>query len=212
MNLRVPLGRRFEYAGQVYDPGDELTLPDDVAVNLLRAGLVLPVDGVWPEDVSTVPETAATASGRPPGPAQAAEPAVTTTHDPCDAGLKPKGARAMQTCPVAGCPCLTWQGKCKGHRRTSSTTGREYDTGHRNVSQPLRRRWESVRREYLIAHPACECGECMAMPAPLRPTATEVDHVDGLGLLGPRAFDWSNLQALTKAHHSRKTAGESFGR
>jgi 5-methylcytosine-specific restriction protein A len=50
------------------------------------------------------------------------------------------------------------------------------------------------------------------MPALFRPRATEVDHVDGLGPLGPRGHDWANLQALTKAHHSRKTGRETgFG-
>ncbi|MBO3674864.1 HNH endonuclease [Streptomyces sp. NEAU-YJ-81] len=33
-----------------------------------------------------------------------------------------------------------------------------------------------------------------------------MDHVDGLGPLGPRGHDWANLRAMTKAHHSRETA------
>lgn len=46
---------------------------------------------------------------------------------------------------------------------------------------------------------------------PLRPPATEVDHVDGLGPLGPRGHDWSNLRALTKRCHSRVTARNQPG-
>lgn len=72
-------------------------------------------------------------------------------------------------------------------------------------------RWDHERKAYLRAHPYCECAECLAIAEPLRPAANEVDHIDGLGLLGPLAFDWDNLQSLTKSHHSRKTAGESFG-
>ncbi|MCZ0986681.1 HNH endonuclease signature motif containing protein [Streptomyces diastatochromogenes] len=79
------------------------------------------------------------------------------------------------------------------------------------MSADLRRKWERVRTEYLRTNPYCECSECLAIAEPLRPAAAEVDHIDGLGLLGPKAFDWSNLQALTKGHHSRKTARESFG-
>lgn len=116
----------------------------------------------------------------------------------------------MQVCPVAGCPCSTWSGKCRAHARTRSSDGRVYGSMHRNQSADLRRRWERVRRAYLLAHPLCECAECLAVAEPLRPAAREVDHIDGLGLLGPLAFDPDNLQALTKAHHSRKTAGESF--
>ncbi|MFC8494723.1 HNH endonuclease signature motif containing protein [Streptomyces sp. NPDC057235] len=44
-----------------------------------------------------------------------------------------------------------------------------------------------------------------------RDLATEVDHIDGLGPLGPRGFDPSNWQAMSKAHHARKTARETWG-
>ncbi|OOV31062.1 HNH endonuclease [Streptomyces avermitilis] len=39
----------------------------------------------------------------------------------------------------------------------------------------------------------------------LRPRAQVVDHIDGLGPLGPRAHDWTNLRAMTTAHHNRRT-------
>lgn len=44
-----------------------------------------------------------------------------------------------------------------------------------------------------------------------RDLATEVDHIDGLGPLGPRGFDPDNLQAMSHRHHSRKTAAETWG-
>jgi 5-methylcytosine-specific restriction protein A len=83
-------------------------------------------------------------------------------------------------------------------RRTSQRKG--YDAG-----------WRKARAAYLRAHPLCECAECEAVPIPLRPAATEVDHIDGLGPLGPRGYDWSNLRAMTKAHHSRETARNQPG-
>ncbi|MEU1945275.1 hypothetical protein ABZ554_23285 [Streptomyces sp. NPDC020125] len=43
-------------------------------------------------------------------------------------------------------------------------------------------------------------------PGDALPDARFVDHVDGLGPLGPRGHDWANLRAMTKAHHSRETA------
>ncbi|MFX4294091.1 HNH endonuclease [Streptomyces bohaiensis] len=40
----------------------------------------------------------------------------------------------------------------------------------------------------------------------LKPLAGEVDHIDGLGPLGPRGHDPTNLRSMTKQHHSRATA------
>lgn len=114
--------------------------------------------------------------------------------------------KAMQVCPTPGCPQLTAGGRCEACQRKSARarrtpTAKGYDT-----------RWARTRAAYLRAHPYCECDECATLPALLRPRATEVDHVDGLGPLGPRGHDWSNLQALTKSHHSRKTGRETgFG-
>ncbi|MCI0386655.1 HNH endonuclease signature motif containing protein [Streptomyces sp. CNQ085] len=113
--------------------------------------------------------------------------------------------RAMQVCPTPGCPNLTPGGRCErcqGGARASrgSARARGYDS-----------RWERTRAAYLAAHPLCECAECEAQPALLRPRATEVNHIDGLGPLGPRGHDWANLQAMTKAHHSRHTAREQPG-
>lgn len=55
-------------------------------------------------------------------------------------------------------------------------------------------------------HPLCECEHCQQLPPWARQQATDVDHIDGLGPLGPRGYDWDNLQALSHAHHSHKTA------
>lgn len=113
--------------------------------------------------------------------------------------------KALQTCPTPGCPTLTTQGRCercRGEARAArpSPTSKGYDG-----------RWRGLAIAYLRVHPYCECDECEAMPMLLRPRAIEVNHRDGLGPWGPRGRDWSNLQAMTKAHHSRETARHQPG-
>lgn len=113
--------------------------------------------------------------------------------------------RAMQVCSTPGCPTLTPTGRCpscQGEARAQRPTphSRGYD-----------RRWREASARYLEDHPYCE-GECCAHLPPLqRDRATEVDHIDGLGPLGPRGFDPSNWQAMSKRHHSAKTARETWG-
>jgi 5-methylcytosine-specific restriction protein A len=149
--------------------------------------------------------------GTPTAPSEAStEPSEGVTHEPCDPGPKPAKHRgAMQVCPVADCPCLTWSGKCSAHAR-SNAKGHRYRDSYA-TTHSRRTRWAHPSRAYLRDHALCESVECAAIPAPLRPAATETDHVDGLGLQGPRWDDPSNWQALCKPCHSRKTARESFG-
>lgn len=113
--------------------------------------------------------------------------------------------RAPQVCPTPGCPNITAAGRChgcaqaaRGRRRSSAAAG--YDA-----------RWYRTRAAYLREHPYCECDKHASEPWILRPRATEVHHVDGLGPLGPRGHDWSNLKALTKSCHSHITATEQPG-
>lgn len=56
------------------------------------------------------------------------------------------------------------------------------------------RRWRLIRAAFLKAHPACACGAA----------ATEADH--RLPLRDGGTHAWSNLRALCKSCHSRKTA------
>lgn len=72
-------------------------------------------------------------------------------------------------------------------------------------------RWTRESKRFLVEHPLCECPECLAEPEYMRDVATEVDHIDGLGLHGPRGWDPDNWQALSKRHHSRKTAARDGG-
>lgn len=113
--------------------------------------------------------------------------------------------RTLQVCPTPGCPTLTTSGRCQpctreARSRRPSSAAKGYGS-----------RWYRTRRAYLQANEFCECDEHSKLPWILRPRATEVHHRDGLGPNGPRGFDWSNLQALTKSCHSKITAAEQPG-
>lgn len=62
------------------------------------------------------------------------------------------------------------------------------------------RRWRRLRDSFLIRHPVCGCGYL----------ATEVDHKTPKADGG--SDDWTNLQALCRACHVRKTAAETVRR
>jgi hypothetical protein len=44
-----------------------------------------------------------------------------------------------------------------------------------------------------------------------RPEAEVVDHIDGLGPLGPLGHDPTNLRSMTKGHHDKRTARDQPG-
>jgi len=71
--------------------------------------------------------------------------------------------------------------------------------------------WRKTRAAFLEVNDRCECDVCLMLPLHHRPEATEVDHIDGLGPLGPQGHDWSNLRAMTHAHHSARTAADQPG-
>ncbi|MFJ7785746.1 hypothetical protein ACIQY8_24190 [Streptomyces albidoflavus] len=68
MRVRVGLGRRFNLAGESYYSGDELNVPAEVAANLIRAGLVLPLDDLPAGFLASAEPPPA-----PPGPAWRAQ-------------------------------------------------------------------------------------------------------------------------------------------
>ncbi|MFC9846473.1 HNH endonuclease signature motif containing protein [Streptomyces sp. NPDC060223] len=113
--------------------------------------------------------------------------------------------KAVQVCPTPGCPALTPSGRCADcQAQATADRPRHKDAGRG-------RRWRDASTMYLRDHPYCECPECSALPPLQRDLATEVDHIDGLGPLGPRGYDPDNWQAMSKPHHSRKTAAETWG-
>ena len=108
---------------------------------------------------------------------------------------------ARSVCSTPGCPELVYPaGRCADCKARASSQRRGPQRSGYDAA------WRRTRLAYLRAHPLCECEACTAVPAPLRERASEVDHIDGLGPLGPRGHDWSNLRAMTKACHSRATA------
>lgn len=112
--------------------------------------------------------------------------------------------KALQVCPTPGCPNLTPQGRCPACATQARAARKRKDAGRGAA-------WRKASATYLQDHPYCECPDCEALPPLQRDRATEVDHIDGLGPLGPRGFDPTNWQAMSKSHHARKTARETWG-
>lgn len=102
----------------------------------------------------------------------------------------------LKPCSTPGCPGLTRRGGkcgatcCAGRCRAQS--GTQESAGRRGYDSA----WRKVRDPYIAAHPVCvDCGAA----------STIADHLDGLGPLGPRGSDWSNLEAVCKRCHNRRS-------
>lgn len=106
----------------------------------------------------------------------------------------------MKVCAQRGCPALTDSTYCPPHtsaRRKASDAKRPSarDRGYDH-------KWQATRARHLHLYPLCvQCGK----------PATDVDHIDGLGPLGPRGHDETNLRSYCKAHHSQRTARDQPG-
>ncbi|WP_328920567.1 HNH endonuclease [Streptomyces sp. NBC_00208] len=200
MRLRVGLGRHLVYDGQQYQQGDEFDVSEESAANWLATGLVLPASGVWSDSLSVAPVSAPEPRQRPTV-KPAAKPGEYVPHEPCEQP-QTTGKRAGSVCSVAGCPCIVPKaGECVECRRAHN----RHRTRKREHLAYQRKDWKATRRDYLRAHPLCECEDCTLIAEPLRPAAQVVDHIDGLGPLAPLGHDWSNLRAMTKRCHDRRT-------
>ena len=115
----------------------------------------------------------------------------------------------MTVCSRDGCPNLTGRaGKCDDCRAEAD---RERGSGS---ARGYTAKWARFRKRYLGDHPACECragcrwhdgdGIC-------RTLATDLDHIDGTGRDGPRAYDETNLASLCHRCHSSKTVHSDGG-
>jgi 5-methylcytosine-specific restriction protein A len=205
MRLRVILGGRLEFCGKIYGPSDEFEASEIAAGNLLRLGLVVPADGEeWPAGLNPskdsiwqppAPMKRENKRGRPP----TRKPAR-IRWTPCNWVGEPRCGKLVQG-----------GGRCPEHARMSNNTGKPYSSWHDVPSKTLAR-WRKLSERIRRERPLCESGECAALFEPLRPASRHVDHIDDLGLKGPKAFDPANLQALCITCHSRKTASERFGR
>ena len=98
----------------------------------------------------------------------------------------------------------TYTGKrclvCEERRAIRQPVGTARRTDYKSA------RWIRESRQYLVDHPLCDSAKHRDLPEYMRPLARNVDHIDGLGLQGPRAWDQSNWQGLCISCHSAKTA------
>jgi len=84
------------------------------------------------------------------------------------------------------------------HKRATRTTS--------NKGNPyLTSQWIAFSRAFRKLHTTCECPDCLRLPEYRRPRSEIVDHIDGLGPNGPRGYDPSNLRAMTRKCHNKKT-------
>ena len=131
-------------------------------------------------------------------------------HDSGGEAKMPTAPLAL--CVVTGCSNLVPRGRCPEHEAEARC-----EADARRPSGYARGwtvEWAAFSRDYLRRHPLCECDDCAALPQWRRPAATDVDHTGGHSRTCAHAFDERNVQALSHACHSRKTAREdgSFGR
>jgi 5-methylcytosine-specific restriction protein A len=113
---------------------------------------------------------------------------------------------APSPCMQPGCTARVQGGWCAEHRPK-----RKRDTRPSAAARGYDRRWRATAAAYLAAHPLCECEDCIELPDRHRDTAVMVDHIDGLGPLGPRGYDPDNLRSMSHAHHSKRTARDQPG-
>jgi 5-methylcytosine-specific restriction protein A len=122
--------------------------------------------------------------------------------------------RAPQPCGRHGCPQLLERGAAHpgcplelGDNCPSDPTARRRKADKRRPTAAARgydARWRRTRARKLKLTPHCE------QPGCTKP-ATEVDHIDGLGPLGPHGHDLDNLRSLCKPHHAQRTARDQPG-
>ena len=107
--------------------------------------------------------------------------------------------RPKRPCAAPGCPALISSGSyCEAHAKQRRQ--RQPDERPSAAARGYDRKWRRIRAQFLKKHPECvECGQ----------PATDVDHIV------PRAAggsdQWSNLQPLCHACHSRKTVAQDGG-
>lgn len=110
---------------------------------------------------------------------------------------------ALRPCAKPGCPDLTRASYCDTHRKAKR---RASDAKRPSASQRgYDSKWRRTRVQYLRTHPICEDPRGCITPA------SDVDHIDGLGPLGPKGHDNENLRSLCHVHHSQRTARDQPG-
>ncbi len=111
----------------------------------------------------------------------------------------------MRVCAAPSCPELLETGRwCPSHQPKRRKEHRSEESKARQ-KQYGTQRWREFSKRYLREHPVCvRCGG----------PSQHTDHIDGLGLDGPNAWNEAAMQALCHSCHSHKTAiaDGSFGR
>ena len=104
-------------------------------------------------------------------------------------------------CKHPGCPELTDKTYCSQHSMIC-----EKQRGYPS-ERGYGRRWQAIRKRYLIAYPLCV--ECSKQGRPVE--ANEVHHI--IPIRDGGSSDYSNLIPLCKSCHSKYTAKDrGFGR
>lgn len=126
---------------------------------------------------------------------------------------------APRPCAHSGCSQLVRgrTNRCPAH--THDTVDRARDHARPSAQQRgYDSRWDRARRAFLLQHPLCECDECRSGAGQVT-SASVVDHIvphrmaEALKSGNPEQikraqslfWDRSNWQAMSKAHHDRKT-------
>lgn len=105
-------------------------------------------------------------------------------------------------CKAPGCPELTHARYCEAHSDLEAEEAQQYRRFQRDpaINQRYDHAWRKIRNRYIAKHPLCKHCEEQGRFTP----AAEVDHIVPLEHGG--THDETNLQALCKPCHSRKTA------
>lgn len=107
----------------------------------------------------------------------------------------------LRVCAEPGCPELATSTRCDRHSKLRKAQAQRRRVQPRQAGYDSK--WERTRKDYLRLHPLCQWHEGCIAPA------VDVHHLDGLGPLGPRGHDFSNLEGLCRRHHAKTTAAES---
>jgi 5-methylcytosine-specific restriction protein A len=111
--------------------------------------------------------------------------------------------RTPSVCATPGCPELVEIGRYCRKCATKCATKLAPPSRNERWKPYNSAAWRRKSAQYRAAHPICE--RCRLQPS------AHVDHRDGRGPDGPRGLDDSNLKALCKSCHSRKTATHDGG-
>lgn len=111
--------------------------------------------------------------------------------------------KLKKSCAIKSCPNVIAEGKyCNTHKQYQANESRVKNSTERHRHEHTRR-WQRLRLFYLRANPLCIDCKKQDKIVP----ASEVHHIVPIARGG--TDDESNLEALCKSCHSKKTAEEN---